>query len=299
MKSKVSILSVNLFVNPIAGKGKSRITARSLARELRSAGMKVTTIMESPEFAALEEHKCDAAVVIGGDGSLRTVAAAYRDQLGAIPPLLPVPMGTANVMGKHLGVDWREDLPQRVVQSLLRGEVRRLDAGLANRKLFLLFASVGFDARIVHDLGSLRKGPINYASYVLPVMRTLAGYPFPSLTVHVDGVEVFPSAPAVAFVGNVREYGIGFAIVPDAKSDDGLLDICVMPVSSPAGAIEQFLLAAAGEHVLFEGAVCTRGKEIQIDSADKIPLQLDGDPGGNTPVDIRLLPFRVPFIVPA
>jgi YegS/Rv2252/BmrU family lipid kinase len=299
LKSKVSILTVNLFVNPIAGKGKARITARNLARELRLAGLKVSLITESPEFAALEEVKCDAAVVIGGDGSLRTVAAAYRDQLGMIPPLLPVPMGTANLMGKHLGVDFREDLPRRVLASLLRGEVRRLDAGLANRKLFLLFAGVGIDAKIVHDLDGLRKGPINYASYLLPAARTLAGYQYPSVAVQVDGVEVFPMSPAVAFVGNISEYGTGFAMVPDAKSDDGLLDICVIPVSSPMGAIQQFLLAAAGEHVLSEGAVYMRGKEIRIESPEKIPLQLDGDPAGETPVDIRLLPLRVPFIVPA
>ena len=85
---------------------------------------------------------------------------------------------------------------------------------------------------IAHELNRIRKGPINYASYILPAALALASYEYIPLTVSVDGKVVFPSAPAMAFIANISEYGTGFPILPDAHPDDGLLDICVIPVRS-------------------------------------------------------------------
>jgi diacylglycerol kinase family enzyme len=58
------------------------------------------------------------------------------------------------------------------------------------------------------------------------------------------------------------------------------------------------LLTAAGEHLEAEGVVYVKGKHIRIDTPEPVPVQVDGDPGGHTPVSIDLLPFRLPFIVP-
>lgn len=295
------IHSATIFANPRAGRGNAWRAARAIIRGLRSAGIGVKTISDLPADATAEQlGAAEAAIIIGGDGTVRAVARAFLDKLGHVPPLLPVPVGTANLMGRHLGIDWHSsDVAQRVAASLGRGQVCQLDAASANGQLLLLMAGIGIDGHIVHELNHLRKGPINYASYLLPAAMTFASYQYPSLQVHIDGQEVFPSAPAVAFVGNVSEYGIGFSLVPGARSDDGLLDVCVIPVRSRGDAIQQFLRAVAGEHVLAEGVVYARGKHIQIQSPQAVPVQVDGDPAGYTPLSIDLLPQRVPFIVPA
>ena len=62
--------------------------------------------------------------------------------------------------------------------------------------------------------------------------------------------------------------------------------------------LSKFLYAAAGEHMQTEGAVHVRGKQIDIESSAPVPVQVDGDPGGSTPLHIDLLPIKVPFIVP-
>jgi len=290
-----------IFANPRAGRGNAWRAVRAIIRGLDVAGICVKTITDLPADATAEQlGAADAAIIIGGDGTIRAVARAFLDKLGSAPPLLPVPLGTANLMGRHLGIDWRSgDLAQRVTASLCRGRLRQLDAASANGQLLLLMAGIGIDGRIVHELDHLRKGRINYASYLLPAARTIASYQYPSLQVHIDGQEVFASAPAVAFIGNVSEYGIGFSLLPGARSDDGLLDVCVIPVRNLGDAIQQFLRAAAGEHVQAEGVVYARGKHIQIQSPQPVPVQVDGDPAGYTPLSIDLLPQRVPFIVPA
>jgi len=160
---------------------------------------------------------------------------------------------------------------------------------------------VGFDAAVVHELDRLRTGPISYVDYVLPAALALRDYEYPSLRVTVDGREVWRPAPAVAFVGNVREYGTGFPILPHARPDDGELDICVMPCRSPFDLARLFLRSLTGEHLREEGVVYLRGRHVLIESPGAtrpVPVQIDGDAAGHTPIRIDLLPVRLPFIVP-
>jgi diacylglycerol kinase (ATP) len=202
-------------------------------------------------------------------------------------------------MGRHLVIDWQTaDLEDRIFQSLRRAQTALFDAAQCNGELFLLMAGVGIDGQIVHELDRMRRGPINYASYALPAALAIASYRYPPIQVIADEEEIFPAAPAVALVANISEYGTGFPLAPHARPDDGMLDVCVIPVDSPIDAMQKFLHAAAGEHLLIEGVVYSRAKQIEITSAQPAPIQIDGDPAGYTPVRIELLPMRVPFIVP-
>jgi len=76
-----------------------------------------------------------------------------------------------------------------------------------------------------------------------------------------------------------------------------LLDICVIP----ARRFWRWCTISArrrGEHLQEEKVVYLRGKHVRIDSARRVPVQIDGDAAGHTPVNIDLLPIRMPFIVP-
>ncbi|HLL89090.1 MAG TPA: diacylglycerol kinase family protein, partial [Tepidisphaeraceae bacterium] len=252
----------------------------------------------SPEVAG----GAAAAIAIGGDGTLRAVA----ERLGQIyprdrvPPLVVVPMGTANLMGTHLDHRWkRQDIGREIADALDRRQVAYLDAGRANGSLFLLMASAGFDAGVVHEMERVRTGPIEFYSYALPTALTLKDYAYPPITVTVDGRHVFGPAPGHAIIANVPEYGVGFPFLPKARPDDELLDVCVLPCRSRAALIKIVLRAAVGEHLQDEGAVFASGRSIRIDPVDAdVPVQLDGDAFGTAPLQIDLLPHHVPFIVP-
>lgn len=297
---------VLIFGNPIAGKGQGQRIAERLAACLAREGYGVNISLKPPQELNRDEIVRPAAVAaisIGGDGTLRCVADRLARECEIarcpMPPLLIVPLGTANLMGRHLGIAWdRRTIESQIVSAVQRRRIVHLDAALANGQLFLLMAGVGFDAYVVQELSRVRKGPINMASYLLPAAMAVKDYAYPALAVSVDGKEVFPTSPAVAFVGNIAEYGTGFPILPHARSDDGVLDVCVLPCRSLADLVKLFLAAAAGEHLLIEGAVYVKGKQVRIESATAVPVQLDGDSAGHTPLEIDLLPFRLPFIVP-
>jgi YegS/Rv2252/BmrU family lipid kinase len=296
--------SILLFANPIAGRGRGKRLAVALRRALTRAGYDVRAALdraESIEEAALHDAgDIRAAIAVGGDGTLREVAQRLFDSFphDRIPPLLVVPLGTANLMGKHLGVDWRDEtMPEQVVEAINERHVAQLDAANANGRLFLLMAGVGIDAHIVHELDRIRTGPIDITSYALPAALAFQSYNYNPIEVEVDGRRVFGPAPALAFIGNVPEYGTGFPLLPKARSDDGVLDVCVLPCSSRVQLIRLFLLAATGEHIGAEGVVYTTGQRVRVTSQHAVPVQIDGEASGHTPLDIHMLPTRMPFIV--
>ena len=291
---------VLIFANPIAGRGLGAQIAGRLQAALTSRGFVVRMFLQKPQTVPDGElkRKAYAVVVIGGDGTLRAVADRLV-AIGNVPALLPVPLGTANLMGRHLGIHWnRVNVETEVAAAIERRQTVDIDAARANDRLFLLMTGVGFDAFIVHELDRLRKGPINYLSYLLPSAQALKDYRFGALRVTLDSNVVFDDGPALAFVGNIREYGTGFPVLPFARADDGLLDLCVLPCRTAEDLARLFMLAAAGEHTRAEGVVYLKGKSMLIESPAPVPVQIDGDPAGHTPVRIDLLPVRVPFIVP-
>ena len=294
--------TVLIFANPIAGRGKGKAIAQRLANRLARDHLDPRLVLERADRIA-DEHLPDgvaAAIAIGGDGTVRGVARrVLKRYQNRTPPLLVVPMGTANLLGRHLGTVWPDrELPDRVAQAVRQRNILRLDTATANGELFLLMAGIGLDAKIVHELDRLRSGPIELASYALPAALALGFYTYPPLTVTVDGKTIFRDRPAVAFVANVKEYGTGFPVLPHARPDDGLLDVCVLPCANRADAIRAFLRTATGEHMAGEGAIYRKGKMIRIDSSEPVPVQIDGEAAGHTPLLCELLPVRLPFIVP-
>lgn len=299
---------VLIFANPIAGRGLGEALAYRVREGLAAGGFDARMWLLPP--AELTEtdlpRDVSAVVAIGGDGTVRGVVdRLYRLAEAAgrqTPPLLIIPLGTANLMGRHLGIDWDDDrLESQVVQALRHGQVVQIDTGRVNGSLFLLMVGVGFDAAVVHELSRVRRGPISYASYVYPTARIAASYNFPPLRVEVDGKWVFGPEEGVVFVGNVPEYGTGFPMLPLARPNDGLLDVCAMPCSNLLEAARLFLLAAAGEHLHEEGVVYVKGKHVRIDAPTRpgsVPVQIDGDAAGHTPVEVDLLPARLQLIVP-
>ena len=313
---------VAVLANPTAGRGRGGRLASALAERLEAGGYRPTVDVRPPPAVDFPERP-DALIVVGGDGTLRAaverVIALYGNDA---PPLLPVPTGTANLMGQHLGLprslldiglDGVRGLaegfglakprsPERIavdaVAALDRGETTPIDLAEANGRLFLLMAGVGFDAHVVHALDARRRGPIGLFDYALPAAQAVARYGFPPLRVEVDGNALFGPTPALVMVANVPQYGTGFPLVPDARPDDGLLDVLCLPVASRPQLAKLILRAATGGHLDAPGVARARGRSVRVLADAPVPVQIDGDPGGTLPLDVRLLDARATLVRP-
>jgi diacylglycerol kinase (ATP) len=292
--------NVLLFANPISGRGRAKVLATLIRRRLRRDGYQVDVHFERPDQIDPERlnSQAYAAVVIGGDGTLRAVANRLL-ALPQTPPLIPVPMGTANLMARQLGIPRLNALTAAgwVSNAVRSGVLVKSDVARAGDELCLLMAGIGFDGHVVHDLAKNRSGPINYASYLLPAAKALGFYPFHALRVIADGVEVFASRPAIAFVGNSSEYGTGFPVLPQADPRDGRLDLCVLPCRSRTELLQWCVAILTGTHLGSKGVVSLRAQHLRVESSQPVPVQVDGDAAGFTPLSIDLLPAQLSFMV--
>jgi diacylglycerol kinase family enzyme len=293
-------MAVSIFSNPIAGDGKSGDIALLVDAALKDAGYETRLLPTRSNSPVPLSADIEAAIVIGGDGTVDDVVGRFYKDTGSAPPILVVPRGTANLLGQHLGFAANNPNPQAtVVAALKANRVRGIDVARANGKIMLLVAGVGIDGEVVHALARVRKGPIHKDAYVLPAAWALSTFTYPPLTVKVDGRVILRNEPALAFIANIPEYGTGFSIVPGARADDGLLDVCVVPCESPTQLVEMTLYAAAGEHLNVEGVQYVKGERVVIESPEPAAVQVDGDAAGNTPLEVHLLPVRLPLILPA
>lgn len=224
-----------------------------------------------------------AVLVAGGDGTLREAAEGL---LGRSIPLAGLPTGTENILARELG--WRCG-SSAAVNTLLHGRVRRIDAGSAAGRIFLVVAGVGFDAEVVGRVSRRRGRHISYLNYGWPLWRTFWEHRYPDLQVAVDGRMVFEGRGLV-IAGNVARYGIGLRILERADPADGLLDVCVFPCSHSGKLLAHAAWTLLRRHVRCGGAVYAQGRRLQLRSSSRVPVELDGDVAGWLPVDLEIHP---------
>lgn len=279
-----------IIFNPRSGTGKAPLLADALVDRFRRDGVETTaqSVLE-PLVDPVE-----TVIVIGGDGTARSVAESVR-HWPVTPKLLFLPRGTANLLDIHFHLDWpHAGVVDAVIDALRVSRTIDLDLALANGQAMLLMCSVGFDAGVVHDLAAGRTGPITKLHYVRPTVRRFLDFKTPPLTVEIDGRTVWREQPATVLVANVREYGTGFPLAPHAKSNDGLLDVTILPTRNRLDLLK-FSAAGILRRLHRAGAKFHRGKHVHV--TGDAPVQVDGDAFGHLPVTVELPGRTQPFIV--
>lgn len=312
---------VLIFTSPKAGSGIGRDQVPRLESLLGELGVDVQVVHQVDQLRRLvAEFRDDSAVretivvAAGGDGTLSLVCAtlflAQGDGAGLSDgdalslavdgaemgqlTVLPMPLGTENLLARHFGqvADAVE-----VLKTIRFGKLFKLDAGLANGKPFLVMATCGFDAEVVREMHERREGHISRFSYFVPIFNALLRYRFPKLKLTVDGRDVGKCCWVMSF--NLPKYGGGLSIEPDAVGDDGLLDVIVFERGSIASGLRYVAGIWTGRHLDAEDVMRLRGKNIRVEAVKPVAYQLDGDFGGQLPLEICTLPAAVPLLIPA
>lgn len=303
--------TVLILVNPKAGRRSSSSRVEQLAKTLRFQGLE-TQIMD--DLAAVadranrlkDEGRLRALVGVGGDG---TAAELVNRTLPGVPITL-LAAGTANLLAKHFRLP---TCPVCLAGMIAGGFCRRLDAGRAAQRIFLLMASCGFDAEVVRQVHDLRHskpggGHISYASYLKPIWTSIRNYQYPEIHVYCDQPadgpapqpETQPLVARWAFVFNLSRYGWGLNLVPQADAADGLLDVCTFRRGLLWHGL-RYLAAAqlGGWHQRLSDCGVRQARRIRIVSDQPVAYQLDGDPAGWLPLQIEVLPGRLSLVTPA
>jgi len=290
---------VLISMNPKAGSKSRHEHVAEIKSALESGGFEVvmtTDLSALRELAAAnyESGKLRAVLAIGGDGT----ASVVRNHVPLEIPLVNVPMGTENLLGRYLG---QLATPEAVRQTVEEGVVVSLDLCKAGDKVFLVMISAGFDAEVVRSLHENRRGNIWRSAYALPALRTIIGYTYPQLRLYseTDDATASPRHCRWLFGFNLPLYALGLQIAPEAVATDGLLDVCTFERGA-MWSVGRYLWHVMRKihHTLPDAALSRTGRfRIEPTTSASVAYQIDGDYGGTLPVDVEVLAGQLRLLV--
>jgi diacylglycerol kinase family enzyme len=283
---------VAILANPRAGAGQSRRHVETFARRLHALGLAPVVCWHRRELSDVfasgkDDLRC--VVAAGGDG---TVLEVLNRAPGV--PVAVLPLGTENLVACYCGVTRSA---RTLAEVIAAGKLRQFDVARANGRVFCLMASAGFDAAVVHRVHRRRRGHITRLSYGLPVVQLLQDYRYPPIDVEVmDTGEKLRGS--LAFVFNVPRYGLGLPIAPDARPDDGLLDLYVFERPGALALARYGLAVLRGRQGRLPDVHHRQARGFRLSSAEPVPLQTDGDPAGWLPATVEVVPRALTLMVP-
>jgi len=248
----------------------------------------------APEHARrAAAHGVDVLFVWGGDGTVQRCidAVAGTDTAVAI-----LPAGTANLLAMNLQIP--DDITE-AVRIGLHGDRRRMDTGSVNGEHFTVMAGAGFDARMISEADRGLKDHLGRAAYLYTGMKNLRA-PRMKATVEVDGKRFFKGRVSCVLAGNVGTILGGIKAFPEARPDDGLLELGVVTAKNPVEWARTFGKLALGRAKESPFAEVTHGTKFTIRFDQKVPYELDG---GARParkdMRIKARPGSITICVPA
>jgi len=290
---------ISYVINPKSGASSSNFIGKRFLDYLLKNKFDVRTrytgsIEDAYKFAteAAADSRCGLVAVCGGDGTIREVVRGLQN---GEKRLVIVPGGTENLLANELGYD---EKVKTIINAFESGIEKALDIGSANGRCFTSITGFGFDAQIVKSLNEDRQGNIDYLDYVWPIWRAFWKYKFCPIKVNVDGEEVF-HGPGLVFVGNISRYAMGLGILRNADYGDGLLDVCIYKCGGRVRFVKHSLMTLMKYHTKCSDVIYRQGRNIKIASGNGIVYcQIDGDPGPDLPVEIKVIPLAVKVLVP-
>jgi YegS/Rv2252/BmrU family lipid kinase len=240
-------------------------------------------------------------VVVGGDGTLNEVVNGIGGS--DAPPLALVPRGTGRDFARTFGISSRFDA---AVRTALEGETRTLDLGRVSYTAwsgeqvdgwFANVAGVGISGAIARRANDQTKVLGGRLSYLAAILTVFAGWQVGEATVTVDG-ERRAGPMHEIFVANGAFLGGGLHATPDADPADGLFDVLVLGHLSKRDLAVSLPKAYRGRHLPHPKMELLRGREVTVEAEQPLPVQLDGEQPGTTPVRFEVVPGALRLKVP-
>ena len=290
---------VGLVVNPSAGSGEGTAVGRRAHRLLERAGHEVHDL-SAPSLAqatdrARQASGLDALVVVGGDGMVHLGVDVVA---GTDVPLGIVATGTGNDIARALQLPrGNVDRAVDVVDRALRTGPRRIDAVRATTghtdRWYAGVLSCGLDAAVNARANTLTRlpGHLRYLAALGPELARFRPYGY---RVDVDG-RTWESAGTLVAIANTGYFGGGLPIAPDARPDDGLLDVVVAGPLTRTRALGIFPTIYLGRHVRHPRVEVLRGRRVTVEplpghGAAPPAAFADGERIGLLPVVAEVVP---------
>ncbi len=264
------------------GKQAGNAKVRMAVAAVRDSGhrVEVRVTWEPGDSARMVQEaialSIETVVAGGGDGTINEVTqavlaadAADRISLGILP------LGTANDFAHSAGIPLEPDAALRLA---VESQAQRIDVGCIGSRSFLNVATGGFGTTVTVETSPEMKRLLGGTAYLLTGLKRFNSIQSLTGRMTAPGFEWSGSFLVLA-VGNGRQAGGGHVLCPDAKLNDGLLDVGILPE------VERTELPNVLNQLLREGfkaiervAVRARVPWLELNSESELHLNLDGEP---------------------
>ena len=290
-------MHLKVIYNPTAGRGKARRWVREVEEHLRGRGARVdcepSTGPDDLVRIAAESSRAsyDRVVVVGGDGTLNLAVREFDLARGT---LALIPTGSGDDFARVTGI------PRNIRKAcdlVIDGQVRETDVAVANGLRYLGVAGLGFDSEVADFANRNVKFLRGSAVYLYAIFRVLPKFTPRRVRIRTEN-GVRDEEIMFAAVGNSRQYGGGIRITPDAKIDDGLLDLCIVHRTTRMELLKTLPKAYTGAHVRSAFVEMGRGREFHFDGEQVMAVYADGEPLTRTPVSFGLADQKLRIVTP-
>lgn len=301
---------VVFLVNPASANGSTGRRWAEIARRAAAAGLDGEALISTRqgEIAELTERAvADGAallVVVGGDGTVfETVNGLMRSGAPADVEVAILPRGTGTDFVRTFGIPGDLDRALRIARE---GAVRAVDVGHASfvawdgtpaESYFANFAGAGISGAIARRANASSKAAGGRISFMWATLAVFAGWKAEAVTLTVDGER--RAGPMFEVLATIGEYAAGgMRVTPGARPDDGLLDVLTIGDVTKTDFVLTFPKIYKGRHVSHPKIEVLRGRSVRIETEEPLPVALDGEQPGTTPLAVGLLPGALRLRVP-
>jgi diacylglycerol kinase (ATP) len=291
-----------VIVNPAAGGGQAARLRRAVAEYFQSQG-RTAEFFESQDASDVRKAAAEAAsagypyvVVLGGDGTFHYAAEGIRET-EAVAGFLPA--GNGNDVARALGIP-RD--PVRAADAFLRSHPRAIDlirVRPANAPIAycVCAAGVGLDAEAAHLANTRFRAWPGVSRYLAGAAWTFRKGAAFDLRAEIDGAG-WNGRTLLAVVANAPEYGAGIRIAPEAKLDDGWLDLLLVREISWVRFVEAIPILLTSGDIRFQETERFRCKRVRVEAGRAMNVHGDGEILGEAPAEFEVAPAAVRVMGP-
>lgn len=165
------------------------------------------------------KDKYQIIVAVGGDGTVNQVSRAL---IHSNATLGIIPIGSGNGLARYLGIPLSIN---KALQLIVKEHVKAIDCATINGNHFINMAGIGIDGYIAHKFAKSKKR--GFKSYIINTLKAIASFKTKHYHIQVKDENIYKRAVIVSFA-NSTQYGNNAHISPEAKIDDGMIDICII-----------------------------------------------------------------------
>lgn len=290
------------IVNPVSGQHDPDVTEQKLRDALAAAGSALELRRTEGEGDAFRwaqdaaDEGFDLVIASGGDGTIMEAMSGLMKS-GCRIPLAQIPVGTASLLARALTIPTEIE---KAIEVALAGKPVRLDVGYLPKwdRYFALMAGSGWDAKLIEDAPRELKSRFGFGAYLYSGIKNLFDLRNSHVTIEIDGVRHVRRAHTV-MIANVGRLGGGdVAIGPDIWPHDGRLDAVIVSAHDMLGLLRLAFRFATRQLQNYRDVTYVQAERIAIDARPPLPVEIDGEPIGETPFEAEVVPDGALVIVP-